>query len=125
MRLSTDQINAYRQFAQKSFGDGGWVSIFGFMSHVERREGDIELIIETNQPLENNTDILCKLTGSITPALCDRKICVFLNDAKGDLLQREAIAQTGSFALIAYESRHPSQRRLSSQELTLGRFGEY
>lgn len=81
MRLSTDQVNAIRQTAQTVLGDGARVSVFGSMARDDLKGGDIDLFFETDQPLENRAKVLCKLAGSLTLALGDRKIDVILKDA--------------------------------------------
>lgn len=81
MRLSQDQVNAIRHTAQAVLGDRARVTVFGSMAQDDRRGGDIDLFFETDQSLENRAKVLCKLAGSLTLALGDRKIDVILKDA--------------------------------------------
>jgi len=81
MRLSQDQVNAIRHTAQAVLGDSARVIVFGSMAQDDRRGGDIDLFFETDQSLENRAKVLCKLSGSLTLALGDRKMDVILKDA--------------------------------------------
>ena len=81
MRLSTEQVQAIRQTARRVLGDGARVSVFGTRALDDRKGGDIDLLFETDAPLDNRAIVLCQLTGALTLALGDRKIDVLLKDA--------------------------------------------
>lgn len=81
MRLTTDQVHAIRQTAQRVLGAGARVSVFGSMALDNRRGGDIDLFFETDNSLANRAKVLCQLSGALTLALGDRKIDVILKDA--------------------------------------------
>lgn len=85
MRLSPDQVQAIRHAAQKVLGAGAQVSVFGSMALDNRRGGDIDLLFETDTPLENRAKVLCQLHGALTLALGDRKLDVLLKDANTPL----------------------------------------
>jgi len=81
MRLSTEQVQAIRKAAQRVLGEGARVSVFGSMALDDRRGGDIDLLFETDQKLDNRAKAICQLSGALTMALGDRKIDVLLKDA--------------------------------------------
>ena len=81
MRLTTDQIQAIRQTAQRVLGIGARVSVFGSRALDNRKGGDIDLFFETDALLENRAKVLCQLHGALTLALGERKIDVILKDA--------------------------------------------
>lgn len=81
MRLTTDQVQAIRQTAQRVLGDGARVSVFGSRALDNRKGGDIDLFFETDARLVNRAKVLCQLYGALTLALGDRKIDVILKDA--------------------------------------------
>lgn len=81
MRLTTDQVQAIRQTAQRVLGNGARVSVFGSMALDNRKGGDIDLFFETDALLDNRAKVLCQLFGALTLALGDRKIDVILKDA--------------------------------------------
>lgn len=81
MRLTTDQVRAIRQTAQRVLGDGVRVSVFGSRALDNRKGGDIDLFFETDARFANRAKVLCQLYGALTLALGDRKIDVILKDA--------------------------------------------
>jgi len=81
MRLTTDQIQAIRQTAQRVLGAGARVSVFGSRALDQRKGGDIDLFFETDARLDNRAEVLCRLHGALTLALGERKIDVLLKDA--------------------------------------------
>ena len=81
MRLTTEQVQAIRQAAQRVLGSDARVSVFGSMALDDRKGGDIDLFFETDAPLANRAKVLCQLHGALTLALGDRKIDVILKDA--------------------------------------------
>ena len=81
MRLTTEQVKAMRQTAQRVLGAGARVSVFGSRAHDGLKGGDIDLLFETDALLENRADVLCQLHGALTFALGERKIDVLLKDA--------------------------------------------
>jgi predicted nucleotidyltransferase len=81
MRLSTDQVQAIRNAAQRVLGADARISVFGSMALDERKGGDIDLFFETHAALANRAKALCQLSGALTLALGDRKIDIILKDA--------------------------------------------
>jgi len=81
MRLSTDQVQAIRNAAQRVLGTGTRVSVFGSMVMDQRKGGDIDLFFETPAVIANRAKALCQLFGALTLALGDRKIDITLKDA--------------------------------------------
>ncbi len=81
MRLTTDQVQAIRQTAQRVLGAGARVSVFGSRALENRKGGDIDLFFETDALLENRAKVLCQLHGALTLALGERRIDIILKDA--------------------------------------------
>ena len=81
MRLTTDQIQAIRQTAERVLGIGARVSVFGSRARDDRKGGDIDLFFETDAQLDNRAKVLCQLHGALTLALGERKIDIILKDA--------------------------------------------
>ena len=65
MRLTTDQIQAIRQTAQRVLGAGARVSVFGSRALDNRKGGDIDLFFETDALLDNRAKVLCQLHGAL------------------------------------------------------------
>ena len=52
MRLTTDQVQAIRQTAQRVLGNSERVSVFASMALDNRKGGDIDLFFETDALLD-------------------------------------------------------------------------
>lgn len=48
LRLSSYEVNAIKETAKKYFGENCRVLIFGSRADLEKRDGDIDIYIETN-----------------------------------------------------------------------------
>ena len=80
MRLNSEQIQAIRLATQRILGPDARVSLFGSRALDDRKGGDIDLLFETDQALDNRAKTICRLSGALTMALGDRKIDVILKD---------------------------------------------
>lgn len=70
MRVSNREITAIKELAKECFGAGAAVYLFGSRVDDERRGGDIDLYIETDESdaeraLDAKYDFLAKLKGRI------------------------------------------------------------
>ena len=81
MRLTTEQIKAIRQTADRVLGVDSRVSVFGSRALDNQKGGDIDLFFETDALLENRASVICQLYGALILALGERKIDVLLKDA--------------------------------------------
>ena len=84
MRLSSDQVQAIRNAAQRVLGAGTRITLFGNMALDQRKGGDIDLFFATNAARANRANrakALCQLSGALTLALGHRKIDIILKDA--------------------------------------------
>ena len=80
MRLTPEQIQTICQAAQRILGPDARVSLFGSRALDDRKGGDIDLLFETDQALDNRAKTICRLSGALTMALGDRKIDVILKN---------------------------------------------
>jgi len=69
MRLSTDQVQAIRNAAQRVLGADARISLFGSMALDQRNGGGIDLFFETDAALASRAKALCQLSGALTLAL--------------------------------------------------------
>ena len=93
MRLTTQQIETIKSTTEKTVMDvmgGGFVGVTLFGSRVDdsKRGGDIDLMVTTNQPIENPALMISKVWTSLQIALGEQKIDLLL-DAPN--LQHQAI----------------------------------
>jgi predicted nucleotidyltransferase len=95
MRLTTQQIETIKSTTEKTVMDvmgGGFVGVTLFGSRVDdtKRGGDIDLMVTTNQPVENPARMISKVWTSLQIALGEQKIDLLL-DAPN--LEHQAIHQ--------------------------------
>jgi predicted nucleotidyltransferase len=81
MRLTDDQIQAIKQTAHAVLGDDARVILFGSRIDDAKKGGDIDLLFETDQTLDNRATTIAALYASLIRKLGDRKIDVILKDA--------------------------------------------
>lgn len=82
MRLNSFQIQSIKQVVAHIAGPSARVWLFGSRVRDDIRGGDIDLMVETNSRIENRAQMVCRLVGSLTMALGDRKLDVVLKDSR-------------------------------------------
>lgn len=80
MRLSPAQIDAIRRVVGETFGERARVCLFGSRVDDDQRGGDIDLLVEVDQPLANRAAAASRLTAQLQRALGDQRIDVVLVD---------------------------------------------
>lgn len=79
MRLTEDQIQAIRQLTRQVAGDQSRVRIFGSRLDDQSRGGDIDLLIELAEPVENPALMAAQLSAFISKAMHGRKVDILLS----------------------------------------------
>lgn len=82
MRLTDAQRSVIKQAVAKIIGPDSKVWLFGSRVDDNKRGGDIDLLIETNQTLSNKVSLLCRLEGALVMGLGNRKIDTLLKDSQ-------------------------------------------
>jgi predicted nucleotidyltransferase len=82
MRLSDSQRQIIKSAVARIVGAESRVWLFGSRTDDAQRGGDIDLLVETDQVIPDRVGVLCKLEGTLTMGLGDRKIDVVLKDAR-------------------------------------------
>lgn len=96
MRLTPEQIDAIKQSAYAVLGADARVTLFGSRVDDSKKGGDIDLLFETDQLLENRATTLGALYVALIRKLGDRKIDILLKDIATPTAPVLAIArQTG------------------------------
>jgi len=80
MRLSSIIQNTIKKEVAKLLGDDCQVLLFGSRTDDSQRGGDIDLLIETSQNIENRVELECKLTARLYMKLGGRKVDVLIKD---------------------------------------------
>lgn len=78
MRLTDDQKQAIRHLARQMAGDRCRVRIFGSRLDDAARGGDIDLLLELTDPVENPALIAAQLSARVSRAMHGRKVDVLL-----------------------------------------------
>lgn len=79
MRLTNHQILAIRQFARQVAGDQSRVRIFGSRLDDAAHGGDIDLMLELPEPVDNPALMAAQMAALVSRAMCGRKVDVLLS----------------------------------------------
>lgn len=79
MRLTNYQIQAIRQLARQVAGSQARVSVFGSRLDDAARGGDLDLMIELPEPVNNPALMAAQLSAKVSRALHGRKVDVLLS----------------------------------------------
>ena len=83
MRLSQPQIESIRNAVRKVLGpEGVVIRLFGSRADDDLRGGDIDLLVETDQVVENRAQAICAIQGALFRSLGDRKVDILLKDSR-------------------------------------------
>ena len=82
MRLTQAQQQITKITIERVLGKASRIWLFGSRADDALRGGDIDLLIETDEVLDNRAKILCKLHGALTLALGERKLDILLKDPR-------------------------------------------
>jgi predicted nucleotidyltransferase len=82
MRLTDEESRAIRNCVERRLGPGARVWLFGSRTDDSRRGGDIDLLVETPQPVANAFRESIWLETDLQIALGDQKIDVILVDPR-------------------------------------------
>lgn len=78
MRLTDDQTRIIRELARKVAGDRSSVRVFGSRLNDAAQGGDIDLLLELDEPAENPALLAAKLSARVSRVLHGRKVDVLL-----------------------------------------------
>ncbi len=96
MRLTPEQVAIIKQAAVEVFGDKVIVKLFGSRLDDAVRGGDIDLLVESSDVIENRMEKMLTLTARLQLRLGDQPIDILVVDPSTPLnpVHRHAI-QTG------------------------------
>ena len=80
MRLTPEQVAIIKQAAVEVFGDGVSVKLFGSRLDDAVRGGDIDLLLESPDVIENRMDKMLTLTARLQLRLGDQPIDILVVD---------------------------------------------
>jgi predicted nucleotidyltransferase len=79
MRLTNNQIQAIRQLVRQMAGERVRVRVFGSRLDDAARGGDIDLMLEMDEPVESPALFAAQITTQISRAMQGRKVDVLLS----------------------------------------------
>lgn len=79
MRLTDDQIKTVRQLAQQVGGRQSRVRVFGSRLDDAAKGGDLDLMLELPNPVDNPALMAAKLSSLVSRAMHGRKVDVLLS----------------------------------------------
>ncbi|MCU0842314.1 MAG: nucleotidyltransferase domain-containing protein [Thiobacillaceae bacterium] len=79
MRLTTSQAKLIRDTAHDLFGDGVRVVLFGSRLDDTAHGGDVDLMLEIRQPVENPALMVARMAAKVSRAMRGRKVDVVLS----------------------------------------------
>lgn len=79
MRLTDNQIQIIRELAREVAGERSLVRVFGSRLDDAARGGDIDLLVELAEPVNNPALIAARLSARVSRAMQGRKVDVLLS----------------------------------------------
>ena len=79
MRLTDDQIMIIRQLASQIAGSQSRVRVFGSRLDDAARGGDIDLMLELPEPVDNPAFMAAQMSARVSRAMHGRKVDVLLS----------------------------------------------
>lgn len=79
MRLTDDQIQIIRRLAKQVAGSRSCVRVFGSRLDDAAHGGDIDLMLEVPEPVDNPALMAAQLSAQVSRALHGRKVDVLLS----------------------------------------------
>jgi len=78
MRLTPSQIDTIKSTTQAVLGEGAQVTLFGSRVDDQAKGGDVDLMIEVHQTLQEPALIAARIASQISRAMHGRKVDVLL-----------------------------------------------
>jgi predicted nucleotidyltransferase len=78
MRLTPQQVADIRRSAEQCAGARARVWLFGSRVHDERRGGDVDLLLELDEPVEQPARLAAQLAARVSRQMHGRKVDVLV-----------------------------------------------
>lgn len=79
MRLSEEQIQSIRLFAAEVAGEQARVRVFGSRLDDAARGGDLDLLLELTEPVDNPALLAARLSAKVSRLMRGRKVDVLVS----------------------------------------------
>lgn len=78
MRLTPQQVSTIRQGASALAGEGARVWLFGSRVRDNERGGDVDLLLELDEPVSEPAQLAARLSARISKSMWGRKVDVLI-----------------------------------------------
>ena len=92
MRITPEQITAIRKGVSQLAGDAARVWLFGSRVHDDARGGDVDLLLELDDPVAEPAQLSSRLAARVSRAMYGRKVDVLIMAPNLQVLPIHAIA---------------------------------
>lgn len=92
MRLTSRQIAAIRECASQLAGDAARVWLFGSRVRDDARGGDVDLLLELDEAVEEPAQLSARLAAQVSRAMYGRKVDVLIKAPNLKFLPIHSIA---------------------------------
>lgn len=92
MRITPQQITDIRLSAAQCAGASARVWLFGSRVHDDRRGGDVDLLLELDEPVEQPARLAAQLAVRVSRSMYGRKVDVLIKAPNLQLLPIHAVA---------------------------------
>ncbi|MCG6658055.1 nucleotidyltransferase domain-containing protein [Halomonas campisalis] len=79
MRLTDQQCQIIHRIIDQELGGGARVSLFGSRLDDQARGGDIDLLVEVDEPIERPAQLAARLSVRVMRAMRGRKVDILLS----------------------------------------------
>lgn len=93
MRLGLDQQQAIQRAVREVFGPDARVRLFGSRLDDEAKGGDIDLLVEVNEPIDVPAELAARLSVKVMRACNGRKVDVVLTAPNLEVMPIHEIAR--------------------------------
>lgn len=100
MRLSTEQVAAIRRDVSVIAGDAARVWLFGSRVRDDARGGDIDLLVQLNEPIAEPAQLSARLAARVSRSMYGRKVDVLVQAPNLMRLPIHAIALAEGIRLL-------------------------
>ncbi|NDY97130.1 nucleotidyltransferase domain-containing protein [Wenzhouxiangella limi] len=78
MRLTSEQIHTIKQATAEIFGEAARVRLFGSRTDDRKRGGDVDLLVEADSPIEDETWLAARLSARVSRSMQGRRVDVLV-----------------------------------------------
>jgi predicted nucleotidyltransferase len=78
MRLTDEQIGLIKRATAEVFGEAARVRLFGSRVDDQKRGGDVDLLVQVDEPVDNSVWLAARLSATISRGMHGRRVDVLV-----------------------------------------------